>query len=166
MTFSCISSPFPIMRKSDGATIQAFHDIHYFEEKVEQRIFYECTCFLFLEDKTHLGTICFSVIKDKESPLMIHFMESHVRDRYCRVGTQMVRIALKCSEAFSSGQIKVYSFGNAIGFYHKIGFKVDWKMYERREPLPPLKRQQMEKEFNQGLSEFTKNCHCFFMCYD
>lgn len=152
--FSFLPATFPITRRDDGSTLLTSKELHYDEELKN------CTCFLLSNDKTQLGGINFSI---EEKGLTINFINSLAKQTYYGIGTQLMKIAVKCAEVYANRRVFVYSTGDSVGFYHKMGFTVDWMQYERRVPLPPEKRAFMEREFKRIVSGDCKNSYCFFM---
>lgn len=67
------------------------------------------------------------------NPVTIDYIQSYQSDAWKNVGTHLVHIAYNASKLMGNGNVNAYALSDAVGFYAKMGFTIDWESYEDEE---------------------------------
>lgn len=98
----------------------------------EKRSFYSYNISLISLSHTKLGNIIFTVPKlaGDCGPVFVDHLDSFHGEEYGRVGTQLMKIATKCSQLMANGEVSLSSLPGAVRFYtEKLGFEIEWMQY-------------------------------------
>lgn len=106
----------------------------------EKRFWYNCNVSICASEANKtLGNILFSFPKSSNGPVSVEHLNNFYPEDYDQVGTYLIYLAAKCSDLYADGSMILDALSDAVGFYAKLGFEINWDQYENDDGNVPVK---------------------------
>ncbi|CRX39422.1 GNAT family N-acetyltransferase [Estrella lausannensis] len=119
----------------------------------------------------HFSAYLPSVIESQPelNPVTVDYIQNYKTGVWKGVGTHLIHIAYNASKLMGSGNVNVYALSDAVGFYEKMGFSVDWEHYEGDDAeggVHPALVQKIEAAWQRCISRAFKEGDALHLLLD